>query len=292
MNYSSTKRWIGIGAIAVAFCNSLFWAYWGITENFHEGWYFPAFIDNLRLMLGQYLSPFLISILVFAVGSRYPRIGSLLFFILGVFVQFYINNLVIAIPFLLIGLAFFIGKVNVSGRLIFFLSIIPTVIIGALGSYHFIRVSGRYFDGNFDLRHIEGNEVSLTWAPRGPGFPAKGVNWAEAKNACEFLSADGLTVMDKPQYIWRLPTVEECVRSFRRSNKNCGGTLDSETNKPLYEVKPDKESPLWDIYSPIIYYWTATEIDSLNAYIVVYDGGVFSRNKSRNPDYLGFRAVK
>jgi hypothetical protein len=55
---------------------------------------------------------------------------------------------------------------------------------------------------------------------------------------------------------------------------------------------PDKESPLWDKYSKVIYWWTATGMDDKNAYIIVYNGQVWPRPKKAHWDYLGFRAVK
>lgn len=37
-----------------------FWAFWGVIENFHEGWYGDSALWNLGLMLVQYLSPMLL----------------------------------------------------------------------------------------------------------------------------------------------------------------------------------------------------------------------------------------
>ena len=34
-----------------------FWAFWGIVENSHEGWYCESLLSNLGLMFAQYLSP-------------------------------------------------------------------------------------------------------------------------------------------------------------------------------------------------------------------------------------------
>ena len=83
---------------------------------------------------------------------------------------------------------------------------------------------------------------------------------------------------DQNQDIWRLPTVEEAVSSL--------------TRRASYSLQPDKESPLWKVHSPVIYWWTATEIDEDRAYIIVYDGKVWPRSKDFGPDYLGFRCVK
>ena len=55
------KRQI-VGWIAVALSTAVtcFWAFWGIIENFHEGWYYESWLANMGLMFFQYLSPMLI----------------------------------------------------------------------------------------------------------------------------------------------------------------------------------------------------------------------------------------
>ncbi len=42
----------------------------------------------------------------------------------------------------------------------------------------------------------------------------------------------------------------------------------------------------------MIYYWTGTEISDSHAYMIVYDGGVFEKDKRNAYPYLSFRAVK
>ena len=94
------------------------------------------------------------------------------------------------------------------------------------------------------------------------------------------------------QGIWRLPTVDEAVRSMARHGLNSGGVWDTEAGTATYQTPPDKESPLWSVYSQVIYWWTATEVDSERAYIIVYNGQVWPRAKQFGPDYLGYRCVK
>jgi hypothetical protein len=77
-----------------------------------------------------------------------------------------------------------------------------------------------------------------------------------------------------------------------RHGQNSGGVWDPDTAKAAYTTRPDKESPLWNIHSQVIYWWTATEVDEKRAYIIVYDGKVWPRAKRFGPDYLGFRCVK
>ena len=106
------------------------------------------------------------------------------------------------------------------------------------------------------------------------------------------LAADSLTLTTSPTHIWRLPTVDEAVRSMARYGQNNGDLWDAETAEATYKTAPDKESPLWNIYSQVIYWWTATEIDEETAYIIVYDGKVWLRSKQFGPAYLGFRCVR
>ena len=165
-----------------------------------------------------------------------------------------------------------------------------TLIISGIGPIR--RVSQRIDDGNLQARQVLGIGVNLIWAPDGPGWPRVGTNWQEAKRVCQYLSEDGLTLTPVPQNIWRLPTADEAVRSMARHGENSGGVWNAEKGQATYEITPDKESPLWNIHSQVIYWWTATDVDDKRAYIIVYDGKVWPRSKQFGPDYLGFRCVK
>ena len=125
-----------------------------------------------------------------------------------------------------------------------------------------------------------------------PAVPAPNHSNRYTQQVCQHLSEDGLTSTSAPQSNWRLPTVDEAVRSMARHGRPSGGVWDAEMAKASYKTTPDKESPLWNIYSQLIYWWTATEVDEENAYMIVYDGRVWPRAKQLNQDYLGFRCVK
>jgi len=147
-------------------------------------------------------------------------------------------------------------------------------------------VSQRLDDGNIQARLVLGNGVNLIWAPDGSGWPRTGTDWYEAQQLCQYLDEDGLTLAPVPKHIWRLPTVDEAVRSMARHGQNSGGVW------ATYKTTPDKESPLWNTHSQVIYWWTATEVDEEQTYIIVYDGKVWPRAKHFGPAYLGFRCVK
>ena len=109
---------------------------------------------------------------------------------------------------------------------------------------------------------------------------------------CRYLTADGKSIASTPQDIWRLPTVEEVVRSMTSHGTNCGGVWNPGQGDASYTTKPDKESPLWNPFSPIIYWWTSSEQDKKRAYSIDFNGKVYTRNKESNLGSEGFRAVR
>src|SRR5688572_32567812 len=80
--YKSLRdRWTGrrlLGWLAVALSTALasFWAFWGIIENFHEGWFHESLLLNVGLMFVQYLSPVIIFVLLTLLAIAFPRVGS------------------------------------------------------------------------------------------------------------------------------------------------------------------------------------------------------------------------
>jgi len=291
----SIMGWVAVGVSTVIAC---FWAFWGIVENFHEGWYFESLLSNLGLMFAQYLSPMLVFMVVTLVSIFWPRFGGglhVIFALLAVwFFQAFSNaaTFLIILPLIGMGLLYWNGRIEPK-KLAVSVSIgLPLLMLIIAGVEPVIRVSQRLNDGNLDARLVHGNGIDLTWAPDGPGWPPVGDNWYEANRKCQYLSEDGLTISSTPQNIWRLPTVDEAVRSMSRHGQNSGGVWNADTGKATYETTPDKESPLWNVYSQVIYWWTATEVNEDRAHIIVYDGKVWPRDKGLSPAYLGFRCVK
>jgi len=288
------------GWTAVAFSTGLacFWAFWGIIENFHEGWYGESALWNLGLMFVQYRSPMLLFVAVGLVSIRWKWVGGVIHLAaalaaLGFFRPRYLAvTVLIATPLLLIGLLYVAGLVRPRRVAAAIVLGLPLLVVIAFGVEPAIRVPGRMDDSNRGLRLVEGNGLRLEWAPQGPGWPDEGVTWMEAKRRCRYLSADGSTLADTPQDVWRLPTVEEAVKSMARHGQNCGGVWDEGLGKASYLITPDKESPLWNTRSKVIYWWTATEVDEERAYMIVYDGKVWPRQKRFAPAYFSFRAVR
>lgn len=289
--------WIGVG-ITILF--SSFWAYWGAFENFHEGWYSTSIWENLFLLLFQYLLFTTLFVLLALITLKWKKPGLILHILLGIlgFVFFSGSHIILRIliitPTILLGLLYYLGNPQPKKWAYRLIISVPLIIILAISIPLGYKVSQRTNDGNFNLRIVEGNQVTLAWAPRGPGWPDEGKSWQEAQDICDYLSEDGLVMMEEKQHIWRLPTVDEIVRSMAIHGNNSGGTWSPETEKATYVKKPDKETPLWDMHSKVIYYWTADTAmkDDQKAYIMTYHGGVFTKKKTDCQVYQSFRAVK
>jgi hypothetical protein len=298
MKHLDKRRIAGWLAVGLSTAITCFWAFWGIIENFHEGWYNESWLSNVSLMFVQYLSPMLIFMGVTLISIYWPRFGGglhIIFALLAVwFFQAFSNaaTLLIITPLIGLGLLYWFGRPRprqVAFSLVIGLPLLTLIIFGI---EPVLRVSQRLDDGNLQARLVPGNGVKLIWAPDGPGWPRTGVDWYEAQQVCQYLDEDGQALAPTPQYIWRLPTVDEAVRSMARHGQNSGGVWDAKNAKATYQTTPDKESPLWTTHSQVIYWWTATEVDEERAYIIVYDGKVWPRAKQISPAYLGFRCVR
>jgi len=301
MEPAITKRQLVIGWIAVAIVIVIasIWAYWGGMENFHEGWYSNSIWKNISMMLIQYWSLTLVFIIIGLIGIRFPIASLPLCIVIGIGAAIFLSGasfsllwIMIIIPLTGLGLLFFFGKVKpkkIAYTLVYALPIIILVITSTIG---LVRISKRIDDGDYGQRIVEAGSVCLIWAPRGPGWPDDGVSYNEAKEIAAHLSEDGTDILDEKVNIWRLPTVEEAVTSQMLHGEDAGGKWDPENEKAIYKFTPDKETPLWDPHSKVIYYWTDTIASEGRAYIIVYNGGVYSRGMKIHPDYLSFRAVK
>lgn len=288
--------WIGVVVIVIA---AGFWAYWGINENFHEGWYMPTLWENLAMMFGQYLLLPIVFIGLGMVSIRWHKIGALLNLAIGLFSIWFFHSATFVVHLTIFGffalIALFVAVGNPTPRRAAYGLVvgIPLLILAGFAVEPVIRISARPNDGDFGARLVAGNGVTLVWAPRGPGYPDHGgVDWAEAVRTCRYLSADGLTVLAEPADIWRLPTADEAVRSLTRHGQNAGGVWDAAAHKATYTIQPDKETPLWDPHSMVIYWWSGDEIDEMYAYRIVYNGLVNRYRKDVAPDYFGFRCMK
>jgi hypothetical protein len=306
---SGRRSWrllVGWSAVVLNLLVACLWAFWGAVENFHEGWWAPSPWANLGLMLAQYLSPMLAAILLGLLGLRWPRLGGVAYLIVGgyfarrflfgricnISVAGFLLALLMAGGCGLIGLLFWFGRPRprrLAYHLTWGLPLAVALVSGAEGAW---RVATRYDDGDRGMRTVEGNGVRLTWAPAGPGWPTAGVSLEEAKRVCRYLSDDGLRLADEPQNRWRLPTVGEVVQSLTRHGMNAGGEWDEGAHQAIFRTRPDKESPLWNPDSQIIYWWTASDADPEHVYRVAYNGYVLVVPKKMSMGSCALRAVR
>jgi hypothetical protein len=118
----------------------------------------------------------------------------------------FITTLLTLMP-ILVGLLFLVGRPTPQ-RLAYASSIgIPLLIIIGCGLEPVIQVKTRTDDGDRVARLVEGNGITLLWAPAGPGWTRDGmVSWDEAVKRARHLNKDGTVLAGKPQDIWRLPS--------------------------------------------------------------------------------------
>ena len=299
MTRLSKRQVAGWLAVALSTSVACFWAFWGIIENFHEGWFHDSFLLNVGLMFIQYLGPMIIFISLTLLAIAFPRIGGTAYALVGITLALALFDWddrvamqLVILPMLLLGILYWYGRPQPRRRAYWAAVGLPMLTLIICGVEPVVRVAGRVNDHNLEARLVEGNGVRLVWAPDGVGWPRKGVTWHESLSRCQHLSEDGRALAEVPQNVWRLPTVEEAVRSMSRHGINSSGIWDEQTRTATYRTRPDKESPLWNVHSQVIYWWTATEINDEEAFMIVYDGKVWPRRKRFAPDYVACRCVK
>lgn len=288
----------GVCAVIVSMTISGFWSFWGAIECFHEGWYYHRLADNLELAFVQYWGfPIAFSMLA-AIAIWKPRIGGVLFAFAGILVNallFHFQNwagvVLILAPCLLLAGLFGFGSfpkpILSSIAVVGFPALIIVVITVPLA----IRVAGR--DTNISDRPLVWTTASetLVWAPPGPGWPKSGVTFEKAQWICQHLTSDGKGTTSTVQNLWRLPAVQEAERALNQHRKPAGCDYSGKPGWQPCRVEPDKEAPLWDPFSQVIYWWTATDNEKGENLRVAYNGYVLPVRKTPT-GYTGFRAVR
>lgn len=293
------RQILGWTAIAVSTAFACLWAWWGANENFHEGWYYAGVWQNLGMMFVQYLSPMLVILLVSALALRWPWLALPLMATCAIAAAGYLGKfriisaatILIAIPLFLLGVLYHFGRPKPRRWAWRCLVGLPLFTAIASGAYPGWLAMHRYDDGQYGTRLIKGNGLTLVWAPQGPGWPADGVSWYKATGNCAHLSRDGNTLASSPQNVWRLPTVDEAVRSLVLRGNNAGGTWDPAQSRAHFRETPDKDSPLWKVHSKVIYWWTSTEAGATRAYYITNNGYVHLVPKQTAAGYLAYRCV-
>ncbi|MBN1312023.1 MAG: DoxX family protein [Anaerolineae bacterium] len=350
MSASDFKRtlpgWLAVGFVIFVTSG---WTFWGIAELYYEGWGLP-FPEPLA-----YLIPAAVCFLFTILALRWPRLGGWILILCGgLFTAWWWNlsarragglTWQIALSlFPVSGLLIISGGLFlIEGRrrrqlhadgetphtswirrnLSYLIALgIPLLIVIGVSAFQLPVVLGRYDDGDYEARLIEGNDVALIWAPAGPGWnwrqewggfpswaslarygkPPIGLdgkrdipalaNDMDKTSLCTYLTADGLSLAETPQNLWRMPTVDELARSLGRDGQNAGCIWDGEEEQLSCAVTPDKDMPLWNPSSPPIYYWAADELNAKDAYYVSYNGWVNTQPKTFGNPRHGYRCVR
>ena len=237
-----TANAVGWATIVLVTLASSVWAFWGVNEAFHEGWCMPHLWMRL-LQLLAYLSPAIVLCTLTVLGLQWPRVGATMYILVSVIVAvlivsdrahfgLFLTALLTVVP-ALVGLLFLIGRPTPRDAAYAISLGLPLLIVFGFGAEPFVRVNTRFDDGVRGERCVEGNGVTLLWAPAGPGWTQDGlVSWDEAVVRALHLTEDGTAVADEPQGIWRLPSREEVVRSLDARRSECGRDMGLATRTP------------------------------------------------------------
>lgn len=324
----------GFIAMGIIVLVTSMWTLWGMGEMYYEGWGLP-FPTPLR-----YLLPAAEILSLAMVAATWPRVGGSLLILGGTGFSVWWIHLAAARGWLrlswIVGTLFpLAGAVVLVGVLFLFEGrhrrqlraegwvppaswlrrncrywlMLGAPLLVALGAttYWAPLLLTRMDDGDRGVRFVEGNGVTLVWAPLGPGWnwkqdgggypgwdrlalyglPPVGLEdkpgyqdrHAGALNMattglCQHLSEDGSRLMSKPQNVWRMPTTDEIVRSLTRRGENARCTWDGERGSAECLLQPNKDTPLWASEMDAVYYWSADEYDEESAWYVPYTGGI------------------
>ena len=165
---------------------TVFWTYWGAGEMYHEGWW-GAWYNRL-----PYLAPIAATLIPTLVAFRWPIVGSGVMIAIGVFALGFFGGDVafIGLAIALIGIAFLVDGIFKRRKPAqepaaqaswwrrdwrFPLAIgAPLIVFVGVSAVNLPVVLTRVDDGDRSTRLIQGNGVSLIWAPEGPGW-----NWKQ-----------------------------------------------------------------------------------------------------------------
>jgi len=158
-----------VGWIAVVLSTAItcFWAFWGIIENFHEGWYYESWLSNVGLMFVQYLNPMLIFVGVTLVSILWPRVGAVLYGILALLVAWFfqsfanLGTFLLTVPLIGMGVLYWFGRPQ-PRRIALSLAVgLPVLTLIQSGIEPILRVSQRLDGGFLQARLVLGNGVKM-----------------------------------------------------------------------------------------------------------------------------------
>jgi hypothetical protein len=208
---------------------------------------------------------------------------------------------------------------------------LPLIIAVSVIAANLPRVLFRVDRGDYAAVLIEGNDIALVWAPAGPGWSRGAGPFPEGEDPlvqypgwdtiafygvygldsqarprdqhatqedmaqtglCRYLSADGTQLMADPQDIWRMPTMDELVRSLVWRGENAGCTWDGDRHGITCDLPSDKDWPLWATNWSPVYYWSGDSYNEEEAWYVSSSGSCSYQPKGWGNSRHGFRCVR
>ena len=226
----------------------------GKYRELHEGWSYRRTLAQPRADgRPDYLPWMFIPMVAGLLGLWRPAIGvpAHLALATGIFRLFEVREVggLLGVPVLLLGGLYGYGRavpVKWARRL----------LIGLPPSHRlsYWRLSGlARFYAPGECRHVnaadQGNGVDFVWAPAGPGGTRRASPGSRRGGAASDLTADGSARAAAPQHVWRLPTVDETVRTMIWRGQNAGGTWNGGVGRASFRVMPDKEAAATGIHT-------------------------------------------
>ena len=164
---STTRLVIGWITVTGSILLSSFWAFWGINENFHEGWYHHHLGKNLAMLFGQYLFAMILFMVAALLSVRWNWVGVLIHsggavFILCFFWGIHPRVMVELCGALLLFAAGYTFGIPRPKKLAYILLIgIPLLVTIGFGIEPAIRVFQRVDDMDRNARRVTINGVDL-----------------------------------------------------------------------------------------------------------------------------------
>jgi uncharacterized membrane protein len=221
---SALRQLPGWIASALMIGVTVFWTFWGFGEMYHEGW-FGAWYNRL-----PYMAPVALTLIPTLIAFRWPIVGGLVLIGIGLFALGFFDN---DVAFIGLSVAAVGGLFVLDGwmkrrepqraaaderpwwrrHIRYVLAMgLPAVVAVLMSAYNLPIVLARIDDGDRSARLVEGNGVSLVWAPEGPGWNYKQEwggypSWSDVA----LYGVDPVGFDDKPGYLELSPSADEWI---------------------------------------------------------------------------------
>lgn len=289
---SRRQRLVGWLAVSLATLFASFWAFWGILENFHEGWYRESFAANVAMMIVQYLMPMLISQALTALAQWKPTIGAAGVVVAAVGALWFFRGgapivivPTIVLPLGVLAVLFHVGRAAPRRHALAVVLGVPWLVAVVVGVAPSLRVARRPGLVSHDSLRVATAAGVLVWAPAGPGWSTRPTSWWVADSLARHVAADGRSIDASQLGPWRLPTQEEVLATMQTLRSQA---LGADGEGP----SADKAGPLWDPRSPIVHWWTSDTATPDSARRIAFNGRWRVSHRSTVQGSMGFRAVR